>query len=82
MPDEATEALRRLVSQRPQIIRQMTRAKNRIHSVLQANLIPPYQGELFSAAGRTWLDTQPLALDEKLTLQRHLSDLGHRGIRS
>jgi hypothetical protein len=47
----------------------MCPTKNRIHSVLQANLIPPDQGELFSAAGRTWLDTQPLALDKKLTLQ-------------
>ena len=41
MPDEATETLRRLVAQRTQIIQQMTRAKNRIHSVLHANLIPP-----------------------------------------
>ncbi len=78
MPDEATETLRRLVAQRAQIIQQMTRAKNRIHSVLHANLIPPYQGELFSVAGRAWLDTQPLALDEKLTIQRDLSDLDYR----
>jgi len=27
----------------------MTRMKNRIHSVLHANLIPPFPGELFSA---------------------------------
>ena len=78
MPDEATETLRRLVAQRTQVIQQMTRAKNRIHSVLHANLIPPYEGELFSVAGRTWLDTQPLAVDEKLTIQRHLSDLDYR----
>jgi transposase len=40
MPDAATETLRRLVAQRVQVIQQMTRAKNRIHSVLHANLIP------------------------------------------
>ena len=78
MPDEATETLRRLVAQRTQIIQQMTRAKNRIHSVLHANLIPPYPGEVFSVAGRAWLDTQPLALDEKLAIQRHLADLDCR----
>jgi transposase len=78
MPDEATETLRRLVAQRAQIVQQMTRAKNRIHSILHANLIPPYQGELFGVAGRTWLAAQPLAPDEKLATQRHLADLDHR----
>jgi transposase len=78
MPDEATETLRRLVAQRAQVVQQMTRVKNRIHSVLHANLIPPYQGELFSAAGRAWLDAQPLAMDEKLAIRRHLADLDAR----
>ena len=78
MPDETTETLRRLVAQRAQVIQQMTRAKNRIHSILHANLIPPYQGELFSVAGRFWLKTQPLALDETLAIQRHLADLDCR----
>ncbi|GEO18326.1 hypothetical protein MAE02_60220 [Microvirga aerophila] len=36
MPDEATETLRRLVSQRTQVVQQMTRVKNRIHSILHA----------------------------------------------
>lgn len=52
MPDEATEALRRLVSQRTQVVQQMTRVKNGIHSILHANLIPPYRGGLLGAAGR------------------------------
>ena len=52
MPDEATETLRRLVAQRTQIVQQMTRIKNRLHSILHANLIPPFAGELFSVAGR------------------------------
>jgi len=78
MPDEATETLRRLVAQRTQIVQQMTRVKNRIHSVLHANLIPPFAGELFSIAGRRWLEAQPLAQDEKLAVRRHLADLDHR----
>ena len=49
MPDEAIEGLRRLVAQRTQVVQQMTQMKNRIHSVLHASLIPPFQGELFSA---------------------------------
>jgi transposase len=78
MPDEATETLRRLVAQRGQVVRQMTRTKNRIHGILHANLIPPYLGNLFGAAGRAWLAEQPLAEDEKLAIQRHLADLEHR----
>jgi transposase len=78
MPDEATETLRRLVAQRGQVVRQMTRTKNRIHGILHANLIPPYLGNLFGAAGRSWLAEQPLAEDEKLAIQRHLADLDHR----
>ena len=78
MPDEATVALRRLVAHRGQVVQQITRAKNRIHGVLHANLIPPYRGELFSAAGRSWLAEQPLAEDEKLAIRRHLADLDHR----
>jgi transposase len=78
IPDEATSMLRRLVAQRTQIVQQMTRVKNRIHSLLHANLIPPFPGELFSIAGRSWLEAQPLAHDEKLAIRRHLADLDHR----
>ena len=78
MPDEATETLRRLVAQRAQVVQQMTRMKNRIHSVLHANLILPFPGELFSQAGRKWLEAQPVAPDEKLAIRRHLADLDHR----
>jgi transposase len=60
MPDEATETLRRLVAPRSQIVQQMTRIKNRIHGVLHTNLIPPYDGELFSASGRLWLGSSSL----------------------
>jgi transposase len=59
MPDEETEARRRVVAERTQLVSQMTRLKNRIQSVLHANLIPPYKGVLFSQRGRAWLEAQP-----------------------
>jgi transposase len=78
MPDEATETLRRLVAQRTQVVQQMTRIKNRLHSILHANLIPPFAGELFSVAGRAWLETLPLAADERIAIRRYLADLDQR----
>jgi transposase len=78
MPDEATETLRRLVAQRTQVVQQMTRIKNRLHSVLHANLIPPFAGELFSLTGRAWLETLPLAADERIAVRRYLADLDQR----
>ena len=54
-PDEDTLDLRRLVAERVQIVSHMTRLKNRIHSILHANLIPPYVGGLFSKGGRQWV---------------------------
>ena len=74
-PDEATERLRRLVARRAGIVQGMTRTKNRIHSVLHANLIPPYQGKLFMAPGRKWLAEQPLAEDERLAVDHWLAAL-------
>ena len=53
----------------------MTLNENRIHSVLHANLIPPYQGKLFMAPGRKWLAEQPLAEDERLAVNRCLAAL-------
>jgi transposase len=78
MPDDATETLRRLVAQRSQVVQQMTRIKNRIHGVMHTNLIPPYQGELFSTTGRIWLGTLPLERDEMLAVRRYLADLDQR----
>jgi transposase len=75
LPDEATELRRRLVAQRAQVVAHMTRLKNRIHSVLHANLIPRYRGELFSRAGRAWLDAQAVPEDQRLAVRRHLDEL-------
>lgn len=74
-PDEDTQALRRLVAERVQLVSHMTRLKNRIHSVLHANLIPPYGGKLFTKGGRAWLAGLPLPEDQRRGIERHLREL-------
>jgi transposase len=74
IPNEDIEALRRRIAERNQLVSQMTRLKNRVHSVLYANLIPRYAGKLFSKRGRTWLDTQPLPEDQRRQIGRHLDE--------
>jgi transposase len=74
IPNEKTEALRRRIAQRNQLVSQMTRLKNHVHSVLHANLIPGYAGKLFSKRGRTWLDIEPIPGDQKRLIGRHLDE--------
>jgi transposase len=79
MPDEQTETRRRVVAERTQLVSQMTRLKNRIHSVLHANLIPLYKGTLFSKRDRAWLEAQPLAEDQRRVVLRHAGELDRLG---
>jgi len=79
MPDEETETRRRVVAERTQLVSQMTRLKNRIQSVLHANLIPPYKGVLFSQRGRAWLEAQPLSEDQRRVVLRHAGELDRLG---
>ena len=79
MPDEGTEARRRVVAERTQLVSQTTRLKNRIQSILHANLIPPYKGVLFSQRGRAWLEAQPLAEDQRRVIVRHAGELDRLG---
>ena len=74
-PDEATERLRRQVARRAAIVQARTRLKNRIHSMLHANLILPYRGDLFSAKGRSWLTAQPIEEDERVAIDGWLAEL-------
>ncbi len=80
MPDEETERLRRVVAERVQLVSQMTRLKNRIHSVLHANLIPPYNASLFTKRGRKWLAEQPVAQDQRRVILRHAGELDRLGL--
>jgi transposase len=68
-PDERTRALRRLTNRRERIVRARTRAKNEAHGVLARNLCDRSPvTDAFGKAGRAWLATLDLPIDERLTL--------------
>ena len=80
MPDDRTQALRRQVARRAQIVRHRTRLKNQIHAVLAAHLIPQCPAtDLFGRKGRVWLAEQPLPLDERLAVEQRLRELDRLG---
>jgi transposase len=63
--DEDTQALRRQVARRTQLVRQRTRIKNQVQAILHRNLVQrcPFS-DLFGVKGRCWLDDQQLPPDE------------------
>ncbi|WP_353038057.1 IS110 family transposase, partial [Mesorhizobium sp. M1076] len=73
VPDPGTLALRRQVTRRTQLVRQHSRLKNLIQSILHAHLIPPCpHGNLVGISGRKWLTRQILPADERAAIERHL----------
>jgi transposase len=75
VPDARTEALRRQVTRRMQIVRQRARLKTMIQSILHAHLVPPCpHADLLGPRGRTWLLGQPLPPDEADAVARHLRE--------
>ena len=81
IPDERTLALRRQVTRRNQLVRQRSRLKNIVQSILHAHLVPPCPAaDLFGPKGRAWLVQLGLPEDERLAVERqvraydHLSD--------
>ena len=75
-PDETTERMRRLVARRYQVVRHRTRIKNEVHSILHAHLIPSCpHADLFNGAGRAWLARQPVPVDEREAIERHVREL-------
>jgi len=68
-PDERTRMLRRLTNRRERIVRARTRAKNEAQAVLARNLCERSPvTDAFGKAGRRWLVTLELPVDERLTL--------------
>ncbi|HST94362.1 MAG TPA: IS110 family transposase [Microvirga sp.] len=75
IPDEPTQALRRQVTRRNQIVRQRSRLKNIIQSILHSHLIPACpHADLCGAKGRAWLVAQVVPEDERLAIERHLRE--------
>jgi len=80
LPDEATFALRRQVVRRAHIVRQRTRLKNQVQSILHRNLIPRCPAaDLFGVKGRAWLATQDLPQDELQAVGALLRQLDFHG---
>ncbi|MDR5749121.1 IS110 family transposase [Caballeronia sp. LZ029] len=80
IPDEATQAMRRQVSRRAQIVRQRTRLKNEVHAVLAAHLIERCPAtDLFGKKGRGWLSNQLLPTDERMGAEQRLRELDRLG---
>ncbi|WP_284243781.1 IS110 family transposase, partial [Neomesorhizobium albiziae] len=78
--DEPTQALRRQVTRRNQIVRQRSRLKNIIQSILHSHLIPSCpHADLCGAKGRTWLSDQVVPEDERLAIDRHLREFDRLG---
>ena len=80
IPHEPTQALRRQVTRRNQIVRQRSRLKNIIQSILHSHLIPSCpHADLCGASGRAWLFHQVLPEDERLAVERHLREFDRLG---
>jgi transposase len=80
MADEQTQALRRQVARRAHIVRQRTRLKNQVQSILHRNLVPkPPVADLFGVKGRCWLGDQGLPPDEELAVEALLRQLDFHG---
>ena len=66
VPDEATQAMRRRLQRRSQLVRTRSAAKNEIHAALMRRLVPkPGFSDLFGKAGRRWLAELELPAAER-----------------
>jgi transposase len=80
LPDDQTRALRRQVTRRAHIVRQRTRLKNQVQSILHRNLIPRCPAaDLFGTKGRAWLAAQDLPRDEHQAVEALLRQLDFHG---
>jgi transposase len=72
VPDERTRRYRQLISHRIRLVQEATRLKNRIHAILHRQQIRPRYKNLFSRAGRAWLERIDLPEVEKMLLRQNL----------
>jgi transposase len=80
LADDETHALRRQVARRAHIVRQRTRLKNRVQSILHRNLVPRCPAaDLFGRKGRAWLAEQDLPADERQAVEALLRQLDFHG---
>ncbi len=78
--DDQTQALRRQVARRAHVVRQRTRLKNQVQSILHRNLVARCPAaDLFGIKGRRWLSEQPLPEDERQAVDALLRQLDFHG---
>lgn len=75
LPDPHTQHLRRLTTERANLVADRTRIKNRIHAVLHHRLLEPPKGDLFGPANLAWLRTLALDPQGRAALDRQLRQL-------
>jgi transposase len=76
MPDERTQAMRRRLSRRSQLVAARTRAKNEVHAILMRRLKGrPEASDLFGLKGRRWLAELELPVEERETLDSCLRQI-------
>lgn len=76
VPDEATQAMRRRLQRRRQLVVTKAKAKNEIHAALMRRLIAkPKVSDLFGKAGRSWLAGLELPAAERETVDSSLRQL-------
>ena len=76
MPDERTQAMRRRLQRRSQLVRGSSAAKNEIHAALMRRLVPkPAFSDLFGKAGRSWLTRIELPAAERESVDSCLRQL-------
>jgi hypothetical protein len=76
MPDRATQAMRRRLQRRGQLVRARSRAKNEIHAVLMRCLVgsAPFS-DLFGQKGRRWLSELELPANERESVEAALRQI-------
>ena len=75
VPPEHVRSLRKLIGQRQRLIRQRTRARNRLQSMLQEHQIEPPAGNLYGPGLRTWWAELDLSAMDELLIQQDLTSL-------
>jgi transposase len=75
IPDAATQARRRQVTRRNQLVKSRVRLKAIVQSILHAHLVPrcPHQ-DIFGAKGRAWVLAQEVPPDEQAAITRHIEE--------
>jgi transposase len=76
VPDEATQAMRRRLQRRRQLIVTRSKAKNEVHGALMRRLVrKPNVSDLFGIKGRRWLEGLELPAAERETVDSALRQL-------